>query len=57
MSDIDSIVEIKLGSKALLTSDDVRKTYIGCNLIVPGVLGKLADEDHQVLHQDNFRRP
>ena len=57
MSDINSIIEIKLGSKAPLTSDDARETYIRCNFIIPGVLGKLADGDHQVFHQDNFCRP
>jgi hypothetical protein len=54
LSIIDSIVEIKLGSKGPLTLDDARATRIGCNLIAPGVVSKLADESLQVPDQDNF---
>jgi len=52
----DSIVEINLGRKVPLTSDDARETHIWCKLIAPGVVGKLADESLQVPDQDNFRR-
>jgi len=52
----DGIVEIKLGDKVPLTSDDTRVTHIGCNLIALGVVSKLADESLQVPDQDNFGR-
>jgi len=52
----NSIVEIKRSSKVPLTLDDARETHIGCSLIAPGVVGKLADKSLQVPDQVNFRR-